>query len=84
MKRRIALLRSFFRTADAIQSLVELLEASPTDIEAWMELSDLYTAEGLFSRAEFCLEEVLLVTPNAWNVCCMDAWFPRSLRWLFT
>ncbi len=69
MKRRVALLRSLSRTADAIQALVKLLEASPTDIEAWTELSDLYFAQGLFSQAEFCLEEVLLVTPNAWNVC---------------
>ena len=69
MKRRVALLRSLSRPADAIQALVELLEASPTDIEAWTELSDLYLAQGLFPQAEFCLEEVLLVTPNAWNVC---------------
>ncbi len=72
MKRRIALLRSLSRTADAIEALVELLGASPTDIEAWTELSDLYVAQGLFSQAEFCLEEVLLVAPNAWNVCCVD------------
>lgn len=48
---------------------MELLEASPTDIEAWTELSDLYLSKGLYSQAEFCLEEVLLVAPNAWNVC---------------
>ena len=69
MKRRIALLCGLSRTADAIDALVELLDASPTDIEAWTELSDLYLSKGLYSQAEFCLEEVLLVAPNAWNVC---------------
>ena len=59
--------------AEAIEALVELLEASPADIEAWTELSDLYITQGFFSQAEFCLEEVLLVAPNAWNVCFVAA-----------
>ena len=68
MKRRIALLRSLGRTNDAIDALVDLLDSSPTDIEAWSELADLYTSQGLISQAEYCLEEILLVAPNAWNV----------------
>ena len=72
MKRRIALLSTLGRINDAIDALVELLDASPTDIEAWSELADLYLSQGLFSQAEYCLEEVLLVAPNAWNVC--DRW----------
>ncbi|KAL8829892.1 MAG: hypothetical protein Q9170_005977 [Blastenia crenularia] len=67
-KRRVALLRSIAREGDAINALVELLGASPTDIEAWAELADLYTSQGLYQQAEFCLEEILLSTPNAWNV----------------
>ncbi|MCJ1305051.1 hypothetical protein MMC08_007865 [Hypocenomyce scalaris] len=67
-KRRIALLRSLSRPAEAIAALVELLDASPTDIEAWTELSDLYLSQGMFPQAVFCLEEVLLVAPNAWNI----------------
>lgn len=67
-KRRIALLRSLSRTTDAITALTELLESSPIDIEAWTELSDLYMSQNLFSQAVFCLEEVLLAAPNAWNV----------------
>ena len=69
MKRRIALLQTLSRPSDAIDALTELLESSPTDIEAWMELSLLYTNEALYSQAVFCLEEVLLIAPNAWNVC---------------
>lgn len=56
------------RSSDAIDALTELLESSPIDIEAWMELSGLYLDEGLYSQAVFCLEEVLLIAPNAWNV----------------
>ena len=67
-KRRIALLRSLDRPSDAIDALVELLESSPTDVESWSELADIYTAQNLFPQAIFCLEEVLVVTPNAWNV----------------
>lgn len=67
-KRRIALLRSLSRTTEAIDALAELLESSPTDIEAWTELSELYLAQNLFPQAIFCLEEVLLVAPNAWSI----------------
>lgn len=41
---------------------------SPTDAEAWAELSDLYLSQGLYSQAIFALEEVLVLAPNAWNV----------------
>ncbi|KAI4127687.1 MAG: hypothetical protein LQ347_004496 [Umbilicaria vellea] len=68
LKRRIALLRSLSRPTEAIVALVELLDASPTDIEAWTELADLYLRQKKFPQAVFCLEEVLLVAPNAWNI----------------
>ncbi|KAF7585950.1 hypothetical protein BBP40_009834 [Aspergillus hancockii] len=68
LKRRIALLRSMSRPADAITSLVELLRAVPTDAEAWCELSDLYQSQGMNSQAIFSLEEALLIVPNAWNI----------------
>lgn len=56
------------RTTEAITALNDFLDASPTDAEAWSELSDLYVSSGMFPQAIFALEEVLLVTPNAWNV----------------
>ena len=56
------------RTTEAITALNKFLDASPTDAEAWSELSDLYVSSGMFPQAIFALEEVLLVTPNAWNV----------------
>ncbi|KAL8839273.1 MAG: hypothetical protein Q9176_004604 [Flavoplaca citrina] len=67
-KRRIALLKTLSREPDAITDLTELLEASPTDLESWAELCELYVSQGLYQQAEFCLEEILLSTPNAWNV----------------
>ena len=70
LKRRIALLKSMSRIPDAIKALTSFLDASPTDAEAWAEISDLYLGEGLYQQAIFALEEVMLITPNAWNVCC--------------
>ncbi|KAF2757040.1 tetratricopeptide-like protein [Pseudovirgaria hyperparasitica] len=65
-KRKVATLKALNRPADAIASLVELLDLSPTDAEAWSELSDLYLAQSMFSQAIYSLEEVLLIFPNAW------------------
>lgn len=68
-KRRIALLRSMGRLSDAASALVQLLDFSPTDAEAWSELSDIYLSQGLYPQAIYALEEVLILAPNAWNVC---------------
>jgi tetratricopeptide (TPR) repeat protein len=62
------LLKSINQVPDAITQLTALLKVSPTDAEAWAELADLYLAQGLLDQAIFCLEEVLLSQPNAWNV----------------
>ena len=68
MKRHITLLNALSRSTEAISALVELLQNSPTDMESWAELSDLYVSHAMYSQACFCLEEVLVITPNAWNV----------------
>lgn len=67
-KRRAALLRSMGKTGDAIVALTNLLDSSPTDAEAWAELGDLYLTQGAYDQGIYCLEEVLLVMPNAWNM----------------
>jgi tetratricopeptide (TPR) repeat protein len=56
------------RDAEAIQSLNRLLESSPIDAEAWTELAALYVKQGMYAQGMYALEEVLLITPNAWNV----------------
>ncbi|KAK0840845.1 Inositol phosphatase SIW14 [Friedmanniomyces endolithicus] len=67
-KRRAALLRSVGKAAEAIADLTVLVDASPTDAEAWAELADLCLGQGSLEQAVYCLEEVLLVMPNAWNM----------------
>ncbi|KAJ0163521.1 TPR repeat protein oca3 [Colletotrichum tanaceti] len=66
-KRRIALLKSTGKPLEAIAALNSLVDFNPTDAEAWAELADLYLSQGLYSQAIFALEEVLVLTPNAWN-----------------
>lgn len=68
LKRKVALLRGLGKVADATKALTELLDSSPIDAEAWAELAELYFLQGAHAQAVFCLEEVLLITPNAWNV----------------
>lgn len=76
-KRRIAVLKSLGRTNDAITALTVLLENSPTDVEAWAEASELYASQGALSQAIFCMEEVLLLVPNAWSVSCHSSTYPN-------
>ena len=71
-KRKVALLKSMGKTNEAVKALTELLDVSPIDAEAWSELADLYLVQGMYSQTLFSLEEVLLVTPNAWNVSGRD------------
>ncbi|RDW68503.1 hypothetical protein BP5796_09160 [Coleophoma crateriformis] len=67
-KRRIALLKTLTKIPEAITALNQFLESSPTDAEAWAELADLYVVQGMYQQGIFALEEVLLITPNAWNM----------------
>jgi len=67
-KRRIALFKTLKMTTEAITALIQFLDAYPTDAEAWAELADMYVSQGMYQQGIFALEEVLLVTPNAWNI----------------
>lgn len=67
-KRIVAILKSLGRSSDAITELIKLLDISPTDAEAWSELAELYVSQSMYPQAIYSFEEVLLVTPNAWNV----------------
>ncbi|CAI6341464.1 unnamed protein product [Periconia digitata] len=66
-KRGIAVMKNLGKTAEAIASLRVLLDSSPTDAEAWAEMSDMYASIGSWGQAIYCLEEVLLLMPNAWS-----------------
>ncbi|KAH8804623.1 hypothetical protein F5884DRAFT_859245 [Xylogone sp. PMI_703] len=67
-KRRISLLKSLQKIPEAITALNQFLDASPTDAEAWAELGDLYISQGMYAQGIFAWEEVLLITPNGWNI----------------
>lgn len=67
-KRHISLLTHLSRTEDAIKALTALLNHSPNDAESWSQLSGLYFQQGLYAQSIFCLEEVLLILPNAYNI----------------
>ncbi|EFY97589.1 tetratricopeptide domain protein [Metarhizium robertsii] len=67
-KRKVALLRSMGRLPEAVTALNSLLDVCPTDPEAWAELADMYVTQGLYSQAVYALEEVLVLSPNAWNI----------------
>jgi ER membrane protein complex subunit 2 len=53
---------------DAIIDLAQFVDTFPTDMEAWCELSELYHSQGCISQAIFCLEEAIIIAPNAWNL----------------
>jgi tetratricopeptide (TPR) repeat protein len=61
-------LQSLGRTEDAIKALTILLSHSPTDAESWSHLASLYRTQGLYQQSIFCLEEVLLIHPNAYTI----------------
>ncbi|KAK8924540.1 hypothetical protein H634G_06917 [Metarhizium anisopliae BRIP 53293] len=67
-KRKVALLRSMGKLPEAVTALNSLLDVCPTDPEAWAELADMYVTQGLYSQAVYALEEVLVLSPNAWNI----------------
>lgn len=62
-KRRTAILKAQGKTSDAIKSLTEYLKTFMADAEAWLELSELYTEELEYSKAAYCMEEVILSQP---------------------
>lgn len=63
-KRKIAILKSLGKTSEAIKELTEHLKVFMADIEAWQELSELYLLEFDYSRAAFCIEELILHSPH--------------------
>ncbi|KAG8413230.1 hypothetical protein J3458_012817 [Metarhizium acridum] len=67
-KRKVALLRSMGKLPEAVTALNSLLDVCPTDPEAWAELADMYITQGLYAQAIYALEEVLVLSPNAWNI----------------
>lgn len=62
-KRKVAILKAKGQIGDAIKELCDYLKKFMSDQEAWHELCNLYLMEGDYSKASFCMEEVLLHNP---------------------
>lgn len=62
-KRKIAILISQRKNVEAIKELCDYLKKFMNDQEAWKELCELYMLEQDYSRAIFCMEELLLSHP---------------------
>lgn len=63
-KRRVAILKAQQRVTEAIDELNEYLTTFMSYQEAWMELSELYIGLQEYSKAAFCLEELILQQPH--------------------
>ncbi|XP_050482642.1 ER membrane protein complex subunit 2-like isoform X2 [Bombus huntii] len=64
-KRRIAILKAKGRISEAIKELTEYLKKFMSDQEAWHELCELYLQEQEYSKAAFCMEELILHNPHS-------------------
>ncbi|KAF3919388.1 hypothetical protein ABW21_db0206334 [Orbilia brochopaga] len=67
-KRRITLLHHLNKKPEAIAALTALIDLNPTDAESWAQLAQYYFEITMYSQAIYCLEEVLLILPNAYNI----------------
>ncbi|KAJ8922002.1 hypothetical protein NQ315_008640 [Exocentrus adspersus] len=63
-KRKIAIFKALGRYPEAIKELTEYLKTFMADVEAWQELSELYLNEHDYSKAAFCVEELILHNPH--------------------
>ncbi|KAF3163341.1 hypothetical protein TWF106_004167 [Orbilia oligospora] len=66
-KRRITLLHHLSKKSEAISALTTLIDLNPTDAESWAQLAQYYFEISMYPQAIYCLEEVLLILPNAYN-----------------
>ena len=64
LKRIVALERDSNKTGEAITLLNKYLEVNQQDVDAWLELTDIYLSKLNYSKAQFCYEEILTLQPN--------------------
>ncbi len=66
VKRQVALCRSRGRNAEAAKKLTVHLDTFCGDTEAWLLLCEIYISQQLYRRAQFCMEELLLLNPMSY------------------
>jgi tetratricopeptide (TPR) repeat protein len=64
IKRLVCLFRDTDMLASALNVLNKYVEVNQDDHEAWLELSDMYLSKGNYSKALFCIEEILSANPR--------------------
>ncbi|XP_052250759.1 ER membrane protein complex subunit 2-like isoform X1 [Dreissena polymorpha] len=64
-KRKIAMSKEQNDLPEAVNQLNKYLETFMTDFDAWMELCDLYLQHQEYSKAAFCLEELIMSNPHS-------------------
>lgn len=68
LKRLICIAKEKNEKNNAIVLLKEYLNVFMTDLDAWMELADLYISLQLYKFALFCYEEVITFTPQNYHI----------------
>lgn len=63
LKRDITTLVDYGDMEGAIAELCKHLETYQTDDDSWLCLSDLYLEQGMYEKAAFCLEELVMKNP---------------------
>jgi len=64
MKRQIAIRKARGDISTAIRLLNDYLKLFMADVEAWLELAELYIDQQLYKNAAFCYEDVILANPH--------------------
>ncbi|KAH9990246.1 tetratricopeptide repeat domain 35 [Russula compacta] len=63
-KRQISVLRKLGRVEKAVEELSKFVDTFYTDVEAWLELADIYASHHRYTSALQSLSHVLLLTPQ--------------------
>ncbi|KAI0267362.1 TPR-like protein [Gloeopeniophorella convolvens] len=63
-KRQISVLRRLGRTESAVEELSKFADTFYTDVEAWLELADLYASRNQYTSALQSLSHVLVLAPQ--------------------
>ncbi|KAJ5072117.1 tetratricopeptide repeat protein [Anaeramoeba ignava] len=77
-KRLVTIFKAQNDIPNAIKKLNQYLEVYMLDIEAWEELCELYLQTESYSKARFCLEELILLNPNE------SKYYDKCARVLYT
>lgn len=67
VKRLVSLFRHNDMVNDAIFVLNKYLEVNGMDEDAWLELCDIYLSRQNFSKAQFCMEELITADPQKYK-----------------